>query len=136
MPKHLPVNNKIENIKVIKLMTREDLICYVFPEEEKKFAVVGNIDSVVLVGAPKLLTSEYDEIEGHYNIQLLDWIPFSDSTVALIPRDKELAFFKPKKEYIDLYINSYNDAEYYISDYFHKKMFFDTYKFDDEDTFQ
>lgn len=134
MPKSLPVNKKRENIRVFKLVTGEDIIGYLFPDEEKKNALINSTDSSLLIGAPKIIESKTEH--GEIMMTCRDWIPYAENPVALILRDKVIAIFKPNGQYLDFYINSYWDAQYYVSDQYHEKVFLEMYKFNDDDTYQ
>lgn len=134
MPKLLPPNKKKENIRVFKLITGEDVIGYLFPDEEKKNALTNSSDATLLIGAPKIIESTTEH--GEIIMTCRDWIPYAENPVALVPRDKIIAIFKPNSQYLEFYVKSYWDAQYYVSDEYHEKVFLEMYKFDDDDTYQ
>lgn len=136
MTKSLPINNKKENIKVFKLITGEDIIGYLFSEEEKRNALNNSTEMTLLIGAPKIIKSVIDPGTSDVIMSCDDWIPYAENPVALIMRDKIIAIFKPNSQYLDFYLNSYWDAQYYVSDLYHQKTFLEMYNFNYGDTYQ
>jgi hypothetical protein len=133
MPGQLPPNNRKRSIKVFKLISNEDIIGYQFNEDEKRLLNVMD-RTIELIVAPRQLTTE-STVDGIFMI-MKDWAPYSKDRFIVINKDKIIATFNPTDEYLNHYLTNCYDAEYYISDYYHKKLFMDLYKFDQNDNFQ
>lgn len=136
MPKVLPINNKKCNIRVFKVITGEDIIGYMFPEDEKRNAIPSCKNDVFLIGAPKIIESKVEYGSTDIIMTCRDWIPYAENPVALVSQDKIVSIFKPNQQYLNFYLNSYWDAQYYVSDIYHQKSFLELYLFDQDDTYQ
>ncbi len=128
----IPKNNRLHNIKALKLVNNEDIMGYIFETKELSEYIINPTENFTYVGAPKkimYLPSPENPYEN--KLSLIDWAPYSNSSISIIPKDKIISLFSVDPFYIKFYINNFEDAKYYTSDYCHLKNYLLNYVFNE-----
>lgn len=97
----------MEFIKIIRLKTGEDIICF-----------VESAKHVIKIVYPILISLSLDEDENQQELSFGFWLPVEllEKNQVTIPLTEILFFATPKKEFIEFYLNYLTQFENEIND--------------------
>ena len=92
----------MENIKIVKLKTTEDVICF-FSEDE----------TTITMSSPLTVYIEFNTRKLTQNLVMNFWLPINlvEEKSVSIPKSEVLAILTPKEEFKEYYLNFLNSLE-------------------------
>lgn len=94
-------------IKILKLVTNEDLICQIVDEDDLDFEVDKlDIEYFLFITKPSLLVKTFIKKDLTHSIELQDWVPEASDDIIILPKDKVVTMLTPTPEVEQLYIGS------------------------------
>jgi len=103
----------MSNLKVIKLITGEEILGVVYDNNYQKSEHLG--EDIIYVSGPLKITTEYDKPSKTHSLYLSDWIPALIDEAFPIQKQKILTIGNPTKHleehYLELALLSHLDID-------------------------